>query len=171
MPPGRLRWLASSKWERFRVMDRRYANAFCKSRGAVSLFDFGPSAIDDWGQFDNWQGWFGHQQNSRVAVWLGIDRQVVAPHLFDAGTTHALSRENPSAKIIPGVEACHNGSLPLHAIEKIVFIDQHNREALKIIAKCDNAVKLARDFEESLPPPPMDHPIIAALKAAEQRRK
>ena len=48
------------------AMGNRYVGSFCRSRDSISLFDFGPHSEDVEGQFRNWCGWFGHQQEARV---------------------------------------------------------------------------------------------------------
>jgi hypothetical protein len=46
-----------------RVLRDRYNGSFAKLPDAVSLFDFGPTARDDWQQFDNWSGWLDPTEN------------------------------------------------------------------------------------------------------------
>ena len=92
--------------EEIRVAVRdRYAGSFSRNLGGVSLFDFGPASEDVPNQFHNWCGWFGHQQEARVAVWLEIDRASVLESLMDAKVAREASKQNLSATFIPGVEA------------------------------------------------------------------
>ena len=71
----------------------RFRSSLCRSLDCVALFDFGPTAVDTGGQFGNWNGWFGHQQNARVAIWLEIDRLATAANLIEAGEMRATWRD------------------------------------------------------------------------------
>ena len=87
------------------ITDDRYRGSLCRSLDCVALFDFGPTAVDT-GQFGNWSGWFGHQQNARAAIWLEIDRLATAPNLIEAGKMRAISHDgNHRKQYIPGVES------------------------------------------------------------------
>jgi hypothetical protein len=139
-----------------RVFANRYLNSLCKAYGAVSLLDFGPSATDC-DQFNNWVGWMGHQQKSRFAVWLEIDRAAVSPNLYDAEATLALNRDASfPCQLIPGIEACHRGPISVAAIRSVLLIDQHFDHAR--FEECpftpDIIPGLLADFERSLRPPP-----------------
>ena len=46
-----------------RIVGDRYGNSFCRHLGCIALLDFGPTAVDDWGQFKSWIGWLGDQQH------------------------------------------------------------------------------------------------------------
>jgi hypothetical protein len=150
-----------------RIFRNRYNNSVCKAHEAVSLFDFGPSASDHH-QFDNWAGWLGHQQKSRVAVWLEIDRQRISEYLYDASGALALRGSNFSQNIIPGVEACHKGSISTDAIKSVLLIDQHHGHAkFKECSWASAGITGALlEFEQSLLPPPPDSELVMAMKAA-----
>ena len=83
----------------------RYKESLCRHLGYVSLFDFGPGARDVGDQFRNWCDWFGLYQNSRVAIWLEIDRSIGADNICDAEQMRAISNQYPCRQFIPGVEA------------------------------------------------------------------
>jgi len=154
-----------------RVLADRYNNSLCKTLGAVSLMDFGPTCVDVPYQFNNWAGWFGCQQGCRVAVWLEIDRNAVVTNLVDAGTARCLWRQNLSRKIIPGVEACHRGAIPIGAILLALLIDRYNHEAFQQHPMAGDAIgALLARFEEELPPPPLENPFFKAIRAANKRR-
>ena len=68
-----------------RTMGNRYENSLCRYLNGVSLFDFRPTAVNGWGQFNNWRGWFGSQQDARVPIWLEVDRHAALDSLHDAG--------------------------------------------------------------------------------------
>jgi hypothetical protein len=137
-----------------RIFGNRYANSLSKAYGAVSLFDFGPSA-SDCDQFMNWVGWMGHQQKSRVAVWLEIDRARVSGNLCDAEATLRLFREvNFSRQLIPGVEACHRGAISVGAIGSVLLIDRDYEHAhfMQCAMASDVIADIVSDFERRLPP-------------------
>ena len=147
----------------------RYRNSFCRSQGSVSLFDFGPTAVDIPGQFNNWAGWFGHQQESRVAIWLEIDRARTIEWLLDAGSTRQKWHERPCKQIIPGVEACHKGPIPLAAVAGALLIARDNRE---LFQQCDEfhreIFQHIAAFERNLPPPPEDSLVEKLLAGRRQ---
>jgi hypothetical protein len=144
-----------------KVLRERYKNSLCKMLDGVSLMDFGFSAVHSPYQFDNWRGWFGRQQKSRVAVWLEIDRQAVAHAFINAGAAlaraHQLWRDKCSCQIIPGIEACHKGSIPLASVSGALLIDSHNLEVFEWLEMTSaNTAEIAR-FESGLPPLPLEH--------------
>ena len=130
----------------------RYKNSLCRYLNCVSLFDFGPSAVDDWGQSNNWFGWFGHQQDSRVAIWLDVDREAVADDLYDAGELHGISKEHVSKRFIPGVEAGHKGPITLWALKGALLVDRYNKANFTRCEVVDRSLfRRLADFNESLP--------------------
>ncbi len=147
----------------------RYRNSFCRCRGSVSLFDFGPTAVDIRGQFNNWAGWFGHQQESRIAIWLEIDRARSIECLLDAGAARQKSHERPCKQIIPGVEACHKGPIPLAAVVGVLLIARDN---LELFQQCDEfpgeIFQHIAAFDRDLPPPPQDS-LVETLQAGRRR--
>ena len=147
----------------------RYAGSFSRNLGGVSLFDFGPASEDVPNQFNNMCGWFGHQQNARVAVWLEIDRASVLESLMDAKVAREASKQNLSATFIPGFEACHKGPIPLVAVAGVLLIDQHNWDLSRRLGRPDNdTIQQIVEFEESLPAHE-DDPVVRRLLAGRQR--
>ena len=152
-----------------RIVGDRYDNSFCRQLGCVALLDFGPTAVNDWGQFKNWSGWFGDQQQARVAVWLEIDRSAAAENVIDAGALHRKWKDNLSKQIIPGVEAGHFGPVPVGCIGAILLIDRYERSTFELLAGIDEGpLRRLEDFERSLPAAPDPDPLVAAMEA---RRK
>ena len=100
----------------------------------MSLFDFGPAAIDDWDQWGNWAQWFGATHAAPLSVWLEINREAARNEILDAEELRLLWREvldqrsvadstGPWAgTIIPGVEGCYRGELPADLILRAVVI-------------------------------------------------
>ena len=147
----------------------RYKNSFCRSQESVSLFDFGLTAVDVEGQFNNWAGWCGHQQNSRIAIWLEIDRAASIDHLLESGGARQTWNKSPSRTFIPGVEACHRGPIPLTAIVVVLLIARDDREMLEQCDKVQPEVfQKISDFEVNLPPPPQDG-IVEMLQTGRSR--
>lgn len=101
---------------------------------ALAFFDFGPTAVDVPGKFDQWTGWLGHQQASSIAIWLEIDRAKVLANLWDAGTARKKWHEPPYGEFIHGVEACHGGPIPLVAVVSTLLIARDNRISGSLIA-------------------------------------
>lgn len=155
-----------------RIVGERYGNSFCRQLGCVALLDFGPTAVNDWGQFRNWSGWFGHQQQTRVAVWLEIDRRAAAENVIDAGALHGKWKDNPSKQVIPGVEAGHCGPVPVGCIGVILLIDRYERSTFELLEGVDEAcLRKLEEFERSLPPAPDPDPLVAAMEARRERQR
>lgn len=149
---------------KIRVLQDRYCNSLCKMLCGVSLMDFGTSASDRAGQFVNWSGWFGHQQDCRVAVWVEIDRQAVLSNLLNAEDARALWNEgNYSRQLIPGVEACHKGEIPATAFAGILCVDRYDRSRFVMIGM-ESATTCLKEFEASLPPAPSESSFLAMLR-------
>ncbi|MCY4487155.1 MAG: hypothetical protein OXF11_08585 [Deltaproteobacteria bacterium] len=137
------------------IAGARYKNSLCRYLNCVSLFDFGPSAVDDWDQFRNWYAWFGHEQNSRVAIWLEVDRETVVHDLYDAGKLHRKWKEHLSKRFIPGVEAGHKGPIRRCALKGALLIDRHNKADFKLCDTVDETlIRQFDDFNRSLPVDP-----------------
>jgi hypothetical protein len=169
-------WHATNKGSLFEIVRsgeirvstaNRYKNSFCRQKGAISLFDFGPSVIDDFEQFENWNGWFGHQQDARVAVWLRLDRKEMGDGLIDAGSAYLEWTKDRSKTIIPGIEACHTRPISLKLISSVLLIDRFKRD-LFLVVRPDFATlnQELEKFENSLPEPPPEDQIIKILRQA-----
>ena len=116
--------------------------------------------------------WFGHQQESRVAVWLEVDRYAAAENVIDAGEMHREWKKNLSKQCIPGVQAGHRGPVPLRSIGEVLLIDQHDWGTFERHAGVDEGLltKLV-EFERSLPPEPGPDPLIEALRKHRRSQK
>ena len=137
------------------ITDDRYRGSLCRSLDCVALFDFGPTAVDA-GQFGNWSGWFGHQQNAHVAIWLEIDRLATAPSLIEAGKMRAIWNDgNHRKQYIPGVEAGHRGPVRLRFLTGALLIDAQDRSRFRFHEGVDEALLAEVDrFENTLPSAP-----------------
>ena len=141
----------------------RYRNSFCRYQDGVCLFDFGPTAVNDWDQFGNWVRWFGHEQETRIAIWLKIDRAKSIEPLLDARAAHEKWHETPGKTFIPGVEACHRGPIPLAAVVSALLIARDKREMFQQVDElnCEIFQQIAA-FELELPPVRPDN-VVEAL--------
>lgn len=155
-----------------RITGTRYPESLCRVLGCVALFDFGPAAVDDWDQFDNWSGWFGCQQNSRVAAWLEIDRRAAGARVKDARAMHRISRDYSRKTFIPGVEAGHEGPVSIRVIGKVLLIDRYDKSTFALHGGIDEDLlpKLG-DFMWSLPPAPDPDPLVVAVEAYRRRSR
>ena len=158
------------------VAGNRYKDSLCRHSGYVSLFDFGPSARDVGDQFRNWCAWFGSYQNSRVAMWLEIDRSIGADNICEAEQMHAIWDQHSyrHRQFIPGVEAGHKGSIPLQTLKGALAIDHYNLHVFERYEEVnDSLLHRISDFEKSLSPTPPDelikNQIAAALNAGRRR--
>lgn len=162
-----------------RIVGHRYASSFCRAADSVSLLDFGPAAAHFEHQFDNWFGWFGRQQDCRIPVWIEIDRSAVAPNLLDAGEARQRWRAQLAAQpvpfgmqIIPGVEACHRGPLPISSIRSVLLIDRHDHSHFR---QTSGELKEVLDafavFERDLAPAPPENPLAKAWREADEARE
>ncbi|MYA96528.1 MAG: hypothetical protein F4X91_08995 [Nitrospinae bacterium] len=147
----------------------RYKNSLCRHLGCVSLFDFGPSAKNYDRQFLNWWGWFGHQQKSKVVVWLEIDRDATADKVYDAGKMHEIWKKNLNKQFIPGVEAGHKGPIPLCVLKGALLIyHRHDLTRFERFEEVNETlIRQIEDFEKSLPPEP--EPFKTRLEASLNR--
>ena len=130
------RWHATSHEGLRGIVDSRAIeirpgyNGLCKSLGAVSLFDFGPMALDI-KSLGHWTQWCGIEQASsarlagiprkQVGVWLRVRDDYADERLIDAAALRRIGKEK-KLNIIPGVEGAHKGPLPITEIDQIVVI-------------------------------------------------
>lgn len=149
----------------------RYPSSLCYSLDSVCLFDFGETAKEFDNQFNNWCGWFGSQQQDRIAVWLEINRANVGCCLLNAGESHSIWRQNLSKKFIPGVEACHRGSLPISAVSKLLLIARDDKSVFSYSKlKSEELQPTLSSFENKLPPEQEESHLTKALNAARSKR-
>ena len=105
-------------------------NGLCKSLGAVSLFDFGPTAVDI-KSLGPWMEWCGPQQaashravgvpQKRVGVWLRVRDGYADEQLIDAASMREIWMEN-KRNVIPGVEGGHLGPLAVAELDQIAAL-------------------------------------------------
>lgn len=130
----------------------RYKISFCRLQHSVCLFDFGPTAYNIQEQYKNWSGWFGHEQNSRIAIWLEIDRVATNNSLLDAGAaSERWKMTQHKGGFIPGVEACHDGAISLDAVLTALLVDRDNKEVFQQF-KLQEISQQIENFGRSLPP-------------------
>jgi hypothetical protein len=94
----------------------KYGNGFCRSIGAVSLFDLSrpESAVSP--TASHWSDWL--RPNAGKCIWIEVDREASAGKLLDPDATLArwklaLEEGCQNLRYIAGIEAAHIGALPL----------------------------------------------------------
>ena len=113
---------------------KRFKDTFVSARGWVSLFDFGPSARVEPKCWNKWAQWFGFTHDADLSVWLEVDRKAGKNKIVEAEEIRVLwnaeldrrtkeSLDEPWAGlIIPGVEGCYRGCLPIALVERAVIM-------------------------------------------------
>ena len=123
----------------------KYKSSFAGARKWVSLFDFGPTARDEWGQWKNWNQWFGSAEldneccrwenfkqwcdKTYFSAWLEIDREAGASKVVEAEALRRCWDKAPEkssgetwlGQYIPGVEGAFKGNLPTCLVMRVVF--------------------------------------------------
>ena len=75
----------------------------------------------------------------------------------------------PGITVIPGVEACHKGPIPLAAIADVLLIDQHDWNLFRRLGQPNNdTIQQIDEFEATLPAHE-DDPTVQALLAGRRR--
>ena len=109
-----------------------HKGSFAGARRWVSLFDFGLSARDEWGQWKNWAPWFGATHDAGLSVWLEIDREAGGDSVVEAESLRLLWREEINRRVekslgepwaglvIPGVEGAFRGDLQTALVMRAV---------------------------------------------------
>ena len=115
-------------------------NGLCKSLGAVSLFDFGPTAVDI-KSGGHWTEWCGFQQaasnrvvgvpQKRVGVWLRVRDDYADDRLIAAAALREIWMEN-KLNVVPGVEGGHRGPLAVAELDQIVVIGALDLSAYRV---------------------------------------
>ena len=105
-------------------------NGLCKTLGAVSLFDFGPTAVDI-RSLGHWTQWCGSEQatrarqegiaQKRIGIWLRVRDDYTNDRLIHAGALHEIWMKE-KGNVIPGVEAGHIGPLAIAELDQVVVI-------------------------------------------------
>ncbi len=159
------------KDKEIKITGDRNQNSLCRFLNCVSLFDFGPTAVDEGNQYRNWSGWFGHQQVARVAIWLEIDRNAAGDSVIDAETM--LRKwdcwDHRGKTFIPGVEAGHKGAIPICHLRGALLVDDHDQSNFVRHNEVNKAlIDEVAKFEKSLPPAPPQHLQIALNKGRQR---
>lgn len=144
--------------------ERDHRGSFSESIGAISLFDFGSSAIDHANQFRNVVGWLGERQEARTAIWLEVDRGQLGEGFLDAEAARAIWQRNCGVNFIPGVEACHRGPIPIGSVRRALLIGRDHGHPFRSIEGDPSAVLDAiAGFEAGLAPEP-DRSVVDILQ-------
>ncbi len=112
---------------------------------------------------------------------LEIDRASVHESLMDPkAAREALNQlmvqrraedkmHEPGITIIPGVEACHKGPIPVAAVAGVLLIDQHNWNVFQRFGKPNNETIQQIDAFEATFPAHEDDPAVQKLWAGRER--
>ena len=165
------------------AVGNHYLGSFCRDQGGICLFDLGADQEDIQKQFGNWSGWFGHQQETRFAVWLEIDRESVLESLMDTKAVREAwhltikqrvaenKTDKPRTNFIAGVEACHKGPIPLVTVAGTLLIDQYEPHRIQRLGKPNDSIFREIDaFEKSLPPHE-ENPLVQELLDGRRRAR
>lgn len=154
-------------------------NGLCKSLGAVSLFDFGSTAVDI-KSLGHWTQWCGSEQASsarlagvpqkRVGVWLRVRDDYADDRLIDAAALHKIWREK-KGNAIPGVEGGHRGPLAITELDQIVVIATGRLAAYRIWGVMPSAAILEEvsDHIGNLPAEPLSPLELAHVRARQKK--
>ena len=156
-------------------------NGLCKSLGAVSLFDFGPTAVDI-KSGGHWTQWCGSEQASsarlggipqrRVGVWLRVRDDYADDRLIDAAALREIWMEKKS-NVVPGVEGGHLGPLGVAALDQIVVIAALRLAAFQVWDAKPSAAVLEEVSGHigDLPEEPLSRLELAFVRAREKRER
>ena len=156
-------------------------NGLCKSLGAVSLFDFGPTAVDI-KSGGHWTQWCGTEQASstrlagapqkQVGVWLRVRDDYTNDRLIDAAALRKIWMEN-KRNVIPGVEGGHLGRLAVAELDQIVVIAAIRLSAYRVWDAMPSAAVLEEvsDHIDHLPAEPLSLFELAYVRARKKRER
>ena len=156
-------------------------NGLCKSLGAVSLFDFGPTAVDI-KSLGHWTQWCGSQQASsaklagvaqkKVGVWVRVRDDYADDRLIDAAALHKIWMEK-KGNVIPGVEGGHLGPLGVAELDQIVVISALRLSAYRVWDSMPSAAVLEEvsDHIGHLPAEPLSRFELAYVRARQKRER
>ena len=140
-----------------RITGTRDMNSFCRHLNCVSLFDFGNTEADVITLAKvNCYRWFGTQQDESAGIWLEIDRQTTTQDVYNAECLRNMWKSTRSnKKIIAGVEAGHQGPVPIAELKSAVVIGQDGQNWLfRHYEEVDESlIGRVASFNETLPPP------------------
>ena len=154
-------------------------NGLCKALGAVSLFDFGPTAVDI-KSGGHWTQWCGCEQASsarlagvpqkRVSVWLRVRDDYADDRLINAAALSKIWMEK-KRNVIPGVEGGHRGPLAVAEIDQTVVIAALRLSAYRVWDAMPSAAVLDEVSEHivHLPAEPLSRIELGFVRAREKR--
>lgn len=105
-----------------------HTNAFCRSIGAVSLFDLARPDTAFPSSAAHWSLWLTPFSGG-AAYWFEIDRRAAVHHVLSPEATLArwnvaLEAGDPNLRIISGIEAAHMGAIPLSCVCRCLLINE-----------------------------------------------
>ena len=154
---------------------------FLGADNAVSLFDFGPTAVDI-NSLGHWTQWCGSEQASfarrdgvpqkKVGVWLRVRDDYADERLLDAAALREIWMEKKS-NVIPGVEGGHIGPLGVAALDQIVVITTLRLAAYRVWETMPSAAILEEvsDHVGDLPEEPLSPFELAFVRARQKQAR
>ena len=151
-------------------------NGLCKSLNAVSLFDFGPAAVDI-KSGAHWTQWCGFEQASsarmagvpqrKIGVWLRLRDDYADDRLIDATALREIWMEKTNRNIVPGVKAGHVGRLAISELDQIVLIGALRLSAYRVWDAMPSAAVLEEvsDHIGRLPAEPLSETELVYVRA------
>lgn len=89
----------------------------CQQLGGVSLFDFTSQPEDlIFGEAHKWRPFLSH--SGPVTVLLGLEKNKLPGHL----TPYPENKEGTTGNVIPYVEVCHCGAIPMSAVVSFLLV-------------------------------------------------
>ena len=140
-------------------------NGLCKSLGAISLFDFGPTAVDI-KSGGHWTQWCGFEQASlarldgipqkQVGIWLRVRDDYADDRLIDAGALREIWKTN-TRNVVPEVEAGHRGPLVSAKLDQVVVTQAGNLAMFRVWSALPSATVLdeVSAYIQDLPDEPL----------------
>ena len=154
-------------------------NGLCKLLGAVSLFDFGPTAVDI-KSGGHWTQWCGFEQASsarlsgspqkKIGIWLRVRDDYADDRLIDAAALREIWMKK-KRNVIPGVEGGHLGPLGVAEIDQIVVIAALCLSSYRVWDAMPSAtvLKEVSNHIGHLPAEPLSRLELAYVRARQKR--
>lgn len=106
----------------------KYAKSFCRSIGAISLFDLSCSDRGVLPPASHWSAWL-MADSEPPCYWLEISRAHIEPNILCPSEMLARWQEASKSgernlRMIEGVEAAHVGPIPLSSVPRVLQLER-----------------------------------------------
>ena len=155
----------------------RYQGSFCLWKEYVSLFDFVTEGEAEPNY--SWMDWLGGRRGEkRISLWLELDHETAGAGFINAAKLgrewyeeldrRVSRKENEEpfrSHIFSGVEAGHQGPIPVSLLKGALLIDGNDYNIFKRHQGFDEELlRTVENFSESLTPDPELSPFEKAFK-------